>query len=166
MLGEVLAEAGLDAGYEVSWLPSYGPEMRSGTSNCHVRLSSVAIDSPLVSRPNVLLALNEPSLRKFLPGVQPGGMVLYNSEQLPEDCARPDVRMVALPFTELADQLGNAKAANIVMLGALLEATDLLEQERVIGALRRKVKSQRWYELDLAALAKGREEVRKAGSFS
>jgi Pyruvate/2-oxoacid:ferredoxin oxidoreductase gamma subunit len=166
MLGEVLAEAGLDAGYEVSWLPSYGPEMRSGTSNCHVRLSSVAIDSPLVSRPNVLLALNEPSLRKFLPGVQPGGMVLYNSEQLPEDCVRPDVRMVALPFTELADQLGNAKAANIVMLGALLEATGLLDEERVIGALRRKVKSQRWYELDLAALAKGREEVRKAGSFS
>jgi 2-oxoisovalerate ferredoxin oxidoreductase beta subunit len=161
MLGEVLAEAGLDAGYEVSWLPSYGPEMRSGTSNCHVRLSSAAIDSPLVSRPDVLLALNEPSLRKFLPTVVPGGTVLYNSEHLPEDCARPDVRMVAMPFTELADQLGNAKAANIVMLGALLETMDLLDQERVIGALRRKVKSQKWFDLDLAALAKGREEVRK-----
>jgi Pyruvate/2-oxoacid:ferredoxin oxidoreductase gamma subunit len=158
----MLAEAGLDAGYEVSWLPSYGPEMRSGTSNCHVRLSSAAIDSPLVSRPDVLLALNEPSLRKFLPTVEPGGTVLYNSEQLPEDCARPDVRMVTMPFTELADQLGNSKAANIVMLGALLEATDLLDEERVIGALRRKVKSQKWFELDLAALAKGREEVRKA----
>jgi 2-oxoisovalerate ferredoxin oxidoreductase beta subunit len=162
MLGEVLAEAGLDAGYEVSWLPSYGPEMRSGTSNCHVRLSSAAIDSPLVSRPDVLLALNEPSLRKFLPGVEPGGTVLYNSEQLPEDCARPDVRIVTMPFSELADQLGNSKAANIVMLGALLETTDLLDEERVIGALRRKVKSQKWFELDLAALAKGREEVRKA----
>jgi 2-oxoisovalerate ferredoxin oxidoreductase beta subunit len=161
MLGEVLAEAGLDAGYEVSWLPSYGPEMRSGTSNCHVRLSSAAIDSPLVSRPNVLLALNEPSLRKFLHSVEPGGIVLYNSKQLPEDCARPDVRMVTMPFTELADQLGNAKAANIVMLGALLETTDLLDQERVTGALRRKVKSQKWFELDLAALAKGREELRK-----
>jgi 2-oxoisovalerate ferredoxin oxidoreductase beta subunit len=161
MLGEVLAEAGLDAGYEVSWLPSYGPEMRSGTSNCHVRLSSAAIDSPLVSRPDVLLALNEPSLRKFLPAVVPGGTVLYNSEHVPEDCARPDVRMVAMPFTELADQLGNAKAANIVMLGALLETMDLLDQGRVIGALRRKVKSQKWFDLDLAALAKGREEVRK-----
>ena len=161
MLGEVLAEAGLESGYEVSWLPSYGPEMRSGTSNCHVRLSSDAIDSPLVSRPNVLLALNEPSLRKFLHAVEPGGIILYNSEQLPEDCARPDVRTVTMPFTELADQLGNSKAANIVMLGALLEATDLLDQERVTGALRRKVKSQRWFELDLAALAKGREEVRK-----
>jgi 2-oxoisovalerate ferredoxin oxidoreductase beta subunit len=161
MLGEVLAEAALDAGYEVSWLPSYGPEMRSGTSNCHVRLSSEAIDSPLVSRPNVLLALNEPSLRKFLPAVEPGGIILYNSGQLPEDCARPDVRTVTMPFTELADQLGNSKAANIVMLGALLEATDLLDQERVTVALRRKVKSQKWFELDLAALAKGREEVRK-----
>ena len=164
MLGEVLAEAALDAGYEVSWLPSYGPEMRSGTSNCHVRLSSVAIDSPLVSRPNVLLALNEPSLRKFLHSVEPGGIILYNSEQLPEDCARSDVRMVTMPFTELADQLGNAKAANIVMLGALLETTGLLDQERVTGALRRKVKSQKWFELDLAALAKGREDLRKASS--
>jgi len=162
MLGEVLAEAGLDAGYEVSWLPSYGPEMRSGTSNCHVRLSSKPIDSPLVSRPDVLLALNEPSLRKFLPGVVPGGLVLYNSEHPPEDCVRPDVRMVPMPFTELADQLGSSKAANIAMLGALLETTDLLEQERVTSALRKKVKSQKWFDLDLAALAKGREEVRKA----
>jgi Pyruvate/2-oxoacid:ferredoxin oxidoreductase gamma subunit len=96
--------------------------------------------------------------------VVPGGLVLYNSEHLPEDCARPDIRMVTMPFTELADQLGNAKAANIVMLGALLEATDLLDQERVIGALRRKVKSQKWFDLDLAALAKGREEVRKSAS--
>ena len=95
MLGEVLAEAGLESGYEVSWLPSYGPEMRSGTSNCHVRLSSGLIDSPLVSRPNVLLAMNEPSLRKFLPAVEPGGLVLYNGAALPEDCGRADVRFVA-----------------------------------------------------------------------
>ena len=74
LLGEVLAEAGLEAGLEVSWLPSYGPEMRSGTSNCQVRLSHKSIDSPLVSRPNVLIAMNEPSLRKFLPAVKPGGM--------------------------------------------------------------------------------------------
>src|SRR6185295_20352909 len=88
MLGEVLAESGLDAGQEVSWLPSYGPEMRSGTSNCQVRLSTRPIDSPLVSRPNVLLALNEPSLRKFLPALEAGGIVLYNASSLPEDCAR------------------------------------------------------------------------------
>jgi 2-oxoisovalerate ferredoxin oxidoreductase beta subunit len=161
MLGEVLAEAGLDAGYEVSWLPSYGPEMRSGTSNCHVRIGSKPVDSPIVSRPNVLLALNEPSLRKFLPTVEPGAMVLYNATELPEDCRRADIRAIAMPFTSLADGLGSAKAANIVMLGALLEAAGPLEEEYVVGALRGKVKSQRWFDLDMAALQLGRKEVRE-----
>jgi 2-oxoisovalerate ferredoxin oxidoreductase beta subunit len=160
MLGEVLAEAGLEAGYEVSWLPSYGPEMRSGTSNCHVRLANHAIDSPLVSRPNVLLALNEPSLRKFLHAVEEGGLVLYNGTEIPADCVRRDVRMVVLPFTQLADELGATKVGNIVMLGALLEATGMLEQDRVVGALKRLV-SPRFFELDLNALARGRKEFRE-----
>jgi 2-oxoisovalerate ferredoxin oxidoreductase beta subunit len=163
MLGEVLAEAGLDAGYEVSWLPSYGPEMRSGTSNCHVRLGNHAIDSPLVSRPNVLLALNEPSLRKFLPAVEEGGIVLYNGGEIPGDCVRRDVRMVALPFTELADEVGSTKVGNVVMLGALLEATDMLQQDRVAGALKRLV-HPRFFDLDLAALARGRKEFRESAS--
>jgi 2-oxoisovalerate ferredoxin oxidoreductase beta subunit len=163
MLGEVLAEAGLESGYEVSWLPSYGPEMRSGTSNCHVRLSNHPIDSPLVSRPNVLLALNEPSLRKFLPSVETGGVVLYNGPALPEDCARPDVQVVAKPFMQLADELGSSKVGNIIMLGALLETTSLLDEEQVTGALRRLVKSDRWFDLDVIALERGREEVRKSG---
>ena len=163
MLGEVLAEAGLEAGYEVSWLPSYGPEMRSGTSNCHVRLANHAIDSPLVSRPNVLLALNEPSLRKFLPAVEEGGIVLYNGSEIPADCVRRDVRTVALPFTQLADELGATKVGNIVMLGALLEATGMLEQDRVVGALKRLV-NPRFFELDLAALARGRKEFRESAS--
>ena len=160
MLGEVLAEAGLESGYEVSWLPSYGPEMRSGTSNCHVRLSSAPIDSPLVSKPNVLLAMNEPSLRKFLPAVETGGLVLYNDSATPEGCTRADVRIVARPFTEIADRLGASKVANIVMLGSLLEAAGLLEQERVTAALRRLVKSDRWYQLDVQALDRGREAIR------
>jgi 2-oxoisovalerate ferredoxin oxidoreductase beta subunit len=165
MLGEVLAEAGLESGYEVSWLPSYGPEMRSGTSNCHVRLSNTAIDSPLVSRPNVLLAMNEPSLRKFLPAVEPGGLVLYNAAALPEDCGRADVRFVVRPFTEMADQLGASKVGNIVMLGSLLEAAGVLDQERVVGALRRLVKSDRWFQMDLAALDRGRETVKKDDDY-
>jgi len=165
MLGEILAEAGLEAGYEVSWLPSYGPEMRSGTSNCHVRISSQPIDSPLVTHPNVLLAMNEPSLRKFLPAVDPGALVLYNGAEVPEGCARADVHLVALPFTQLADDLGASKVANIVMLGALLEATALLDQERVIGALHHIVKNSRWFDLDVAALARGRDEVRQADDY-
>jgi 2-oxoisovalerate ferredoxin oxidoreductase beta subunit len=164
MLGEVLAEAGLEAGYDVSWLPSYGPEMRSGTSNCQVRIGSRPIDSPLVSRPNVLLALNEPSLRKFLPAVEEGATVLYNGAEVPPGCSRPDVRLFALPFTHLADELGASKVANIVMLGALLEATAILDEERVIGALRHLVKNQKFFELDLAALARGREELRRVSA--
>lgn len=164
MLGEVLAEAGLEAGYAVSWLPSYGPEMRSGTSNCHVRIARHEIDSPLVSRPNVLLALNEPSLRKFLPAVEPAGVVIYNGKELPDGCTRDDVRMAAIPVTEIADAMGSGKVANIVMLGALLEMAELVDEDRVVGALRRLVKSEKYLELDLAALARGRQEGSKVAS--
>jgi 2-oxoisovalerate ferredoxin oxidoreductase beta subunit len=160
MLGQVLAEAGLDAGLEVSWLPSYGPEMRSGTSNCHVRIATHEIDSPLVSKPNVLMALNEPSLHKFVDSVQPGGWVLYNAAELPEHNFRSDVNYIVRPFTEIADKLGDARAANIVMLGALLEATGLLEEARIDSALQRLVKTERWLDLDRRALKAGRSEVK------
>ncbi len=161
MLGEVLAEAGLGAGLEVSWLPSYGPEMRSGTSNCHVRLSTHAIDSPLVSSPNVLLAMNEPSLDKFIGSLQPGGWLFYNGTALGERTAGSGVNAVVLPFTQIADELGDARAGNIVMLGALLEATGILEKEYVEAALARHVKSQRWLEIDLRALERGRQAFRE-----
>ena len=160
MLGQVLAEAGLDAGLAVSWLPSYGPEMRSGTSNCHVRLSTHEIDSPLVSKPNVLLALNEPSLHKFVNAVEPGGWVFYNGTSLPDGTARKDVHYVVQPFTEIADKVGDTRVGNIVMLGALLEAANVIEESRIDSALQRLVKSERWLQLDRQALAAGREAAR------
>lgn len=156
LLGQLIAEAGMDCGLEVAWLPSYGPEMRSGTSNCHVRLASKPVDSPLVTRSNVLLAMNEPSLRKFLPEVEQGGLVLYNGRTVPEGCRREGVRMVALPFAEMADSIGGAKAGNMVMLGALLALHPVLAEEKIDGALKRLVKTERWLELDRAALACGR----------
>jgi len=161
LLGEVLAEAGLDAGLEVSWLPSYGPEMRSGTSNCHVRLSNETIDSPLVTSPNILVAMNEPSLRKFDKSVRPGGWVIYNGEEFPADCAREDVRVLALPFTQVAHELGDARACNMVMLGALLEIANGLPQSSIDAALRRLVKNTKWFALDERALARGRELLRE-----
>jgi 2-oxoisovalerate ferredoxin oxidoreductase beta subunit len=162
LLGEVLAEAGLDAGLEVSWLPSYGPEMRSGTSNCHVRVSKHPIDSPLVTVPNLLVAMNEPSLRKFDLSVKPGGWVIYNGDLFPAECERTDVNVLALNFTRAADELGDARAANMVMLGALLEITGGLPQPSIDAALRRLVKSDRWYQLDLLALARGRTLYRES----
>lgn len=162
LLGEVLAEAGLDAGMEVSWLPSYGPEMRSGTSNCHVRLARHPIDSPLVVRPDVLVAMNEPSLHKFYETVRPGGWVLYNGEALPTGCDRSDIHVLARPFTHIADELGDPRAQNMIMLGALLECTDVLTQESVDEALRHLVKSAKWLELDDRAIARGRQLLRES----
>jgi 2-oxoisovalerate ferredoxin oxidoreductase beta subunit len=161
LLGEVLAEAGLDAGLEVSWLPSYGPEMRSGTSNCHVRLSRHTIDSPLVTSPTVLVAMNEPSLRKFDKSVRAGGWVIYDGDEFPADCERDGVQVLARPFTQIADELGDKRAANMVMLGAVLEIAGVLPQASIDDALRRLVKSSRWVELDERALARGRELYRK-----
>jgi 2-oxoisovalerate ferredoxin oxidoreductase beta subunit len=161
LLGEFLAEAGLSAGYHVSWLPSYGPQMRSGTSNCHVRISAVPIDSPVVSRPNVLIALNEPSLRKFLLSMEPGGLVLYNADRVPVDCAGNGVRITPIASTAIADGLGSAKVGNMVMLGALLEATGLLPDSALDRALHRLVTRESWYELDRAALQAGRAAVRR-----
>jgi 2-oxoisovalerate ferredoxin oxidoreductase beta subunit len=160
LLGEILAEAGLDAGLEVSWLPSYGPEMRSGTSNCHVRLASQPIDSPLVTIPEVLVAMNEPSLHKFYASVRPGGWIIYNGDTYPTECARDDIHVVARSFTHLAADLGNAKAANMVMLGALLQATNVLPEASIAAALHRMIKNPKWVELDERALSLGRNLLR------
>ncbi|MGB6130706.1 MAG: 2-oxoacid:acceptor oxidoreductase family protein [Acidobacteriaceae bacterium] len=162
LLGEVLAEAGLDAGLEVSWLPSYGPEMRSGTSNCHVRIAREPIDSPLVTHPDVLVAMNEPSLHKFAASVRPGGWILYNADAVPPECAPKGVHVLALPFTHIADALGDPRAANMVMLGALLEIARDLPESCVHAALGRLVKSPRWLELDARALDRGRDLLREA----
>ena len=162
LLGEMLAEAGLSAGYDVSWLPSYGPEMRSGTSNCNVRLSTEAIDSPIVSRPDILIAMNEPSLHKFYGAIRSGGWVIYNGISLPSECTREDVRVIARPFDLLANGLGETRAANMVMLGALLEATDVLTEENIDDVLGLMVKSSRWLEIDRKAIALGRNSVREA----
>jgi 2-oxoisovalerate ferredoxin oxidoreductase beta subunit len=162
LLGEVLAEAGLHAGLEVSWLPSYGPEMRSGTSNCHVRLARELIDSPLVAHPDVLVAMNEPSLHKFSAAVRPGGWIFYNGDTVPKECEREDVHILARPFMRVADELGDGRAGNMVILGALLEATAALPQASVDAALGQLVKSPRWLTLDERALARGRELLRES----
>jgi 2-oxoisovalerate ferredoxin oxidoreductase beta subunit len=164
LLGEVLAEAGLDAGFEVSWLPSYGPEMRSGTSNCHVRISRHTIDSPMVASPSLLAAMNEPSLRKFVKDVKPGGWVIYNGEEFPADCEQKGVHVLARNYLQIANELGNPRACNMVMLGALLEIAGVLQTANIEAALRQLVKP-RWMELNQHAIKLGgeiaREERRK-----
>jgi Pyruvate/2-oxoacid:ferredoxin oxidoreductase gamma subunit len=108
--------------------------------------------------------MNEPSLHKFYAGVQPGGWILYNGETVPVECGRQDVHMLARPFTRLADELGNPRAGNMIMLGALLEITAVLPEASIDAALRRLVKHPKWVNLDLQALAKGRELYRESSA--
>lgn len=161
LLGQILAEMGMREGKEVSWLPSYGPEMRSGSAHCHVCLSSKRIGSPLIEHPDVLVAMNEISLRKFALSVVPGGMVLYNRRTVPADMEIPNVRVLRIPASELADQLGAAKVGNIVMLGALLELTGALSWATAETVLRGTVKNSDLLALDLRALHAGRDFVQQ-----
>ncbi len=159
LMGIVLAEMGMREGMEVSWLPSYGPEMRSGSAHCHVCLAKERIGSPLVAHPEVLVAMNEQSLRKFAPTVAPGGLILYNRDRLPEDFAEPNARVVCLPASEIADKLGSAKVANVVMLGALLEDTECLSPETAMAVIEETVKKPNLVKLNREALQAGRSFV-------
>ena len=156
LLGQLLAEVGMREGLEVSWLPSYGPEMRSGSAHCHVCLSKDRIGSPLLSRPQILIAMNEISLRKFAAEVAPGGIILYAREKLPEDFAIPQAQVICIPASEIADKLGSAKVANVVILGALLEETECLSAATAMKVLEAKVKNPTLLELDRKALDAGR----------
>jgi len=156
LLGQLLAEMGMREGLEVSWLPSYGPEMRSGSAHCHICLSKERIGSPVLSRPQVLVAMNEISLRKFCAQVAPGGTILYGRERLPDDLTIPQAQVVCIPASEIADKLGSAKVANIVLMGALLEETECLSAATAMQVLERKVKNPALLELDRKALDAGR----------
>lgn len=159
LLGQLIAEMGMREQMEVSWLPSYGPEMRSGSAHCHVSISHERIGSPLITHPQVLVAMNELSLRKFAPAVAPGGVIIYNRDRLPEDLAIEHARVLCVPASEIADAIGSAKVANVVMLGALLEETECLPAETAMAVLQDTVRNAAILELDRKALNAGREYV-------
>ena len=155
VLGLVLAEAGMRQGYNVSWLPSYGPEMRGGTANCHVILSDVSVGSPLVSRPTVLIAQNRPSLERFEPDVIPGGLILYESSLIDVAPQRDDVRVLPVPSAKLADALGDTRVSNMITLGALIEHTGAVSKEAVLQALPVALPRKEFVELNKKAVEAG-----------
>ncbi len=160
-MGVALAEAGMRAGRQVSWLPSYGPEMRGGTANCHVTISDRPIGSPLVSETDVLVAMNRPSLEKFQSDVRPDGLILYDSSLISGVTLREDVEVIAIPATEIADQLGSSKVANVVMLGAYLAFSNLLADHILLEAVNEKAHSRPGLaEFNTKAFAAGKEFVR------
>jgi len=156
LLGQLLIEAGMREGLEVSWLPSYGPEMRSGSAHCHVCLSKARIGSPLVQHPDVLIAMNEISLRKFAPAVRPDGLIIYNGRAVPAGLPPLPARVHCVPAAEIADKLGSTKVANIVLMGALLEETGCLEFGTAAATIAEKIKKVALAEINRKALESGR----------
>ena len=130
-IGKNLAEAGMAEGLNVTWAPSYGPEMRGGTANCSVVLSTERVGSPVFARPSELIVLNLPSLLKFQDDVQPGGMIFVNSSVIEEKVERQDVTTYYVPCSEIAEKVGNPKASNMVMLGAYVAGTKVLKAETI-----------------------------------
>ncbi len=141
--GQLLAHAGMIEGKEVAWIPSYGPEMRGGTANCGVTISDEPISSPIVTEPTVLIVMNGPSLDKFENDVVPGGYILINSSIVNRDVKRQDVTVLKIPANEIAEEIGNLKVANNVILGALIELTGVVSVDSVIESLKKVLPPRR-----------------------
>ena len=133
--GQILAFAGMDQGKEVTWMPSYGPEMRGGTANCTVIIADEEIGSPTVRNPKGVLVLNLPSLEKYEPQVSPGGVLIINSSLVNRGAERRDLSALLIPAQEIAETIGNKRLMNIVMLGALLQMLPILTLEHIEQAL-------------------------------
>jgi len=146
--GQVLAYAAMDSGYEVTWFPSYGPEMRGGTANCTVIIADEEIGSPLVAHPKVLIALNAPSLDRFEPQVQPDGLIVANASLLNRDIARTDVTAVSIRANHIAEELGDRRMANMVMLGATLPNLSVLTLDQIKTALKEHLPARKHHLLE------------------
>lgn len=133
--GQVLAFAAMDTGHDVTWMPSYGPEMRGGTANCTVVIADEEIGSPTVKHPRAAVVMNLPSLDKFEPLVAPGGVLIVNSSLVDRDPVRKDITWVMIPAQEIAETIGPRRLLNVVMLGALLEKLPILSMDELKAAL-------------------------------
>ena len=162
-IGKTLAEAGMKEGKDVSWLPSYGPEMRGGTANCCVVISSEPIICPIVLEPTELIAMNLPSLLKFEPTVVPNGTVFVNSSIIQEKVQRTDLRAIYVPCLEIAQELGNLEVANMVMLGAYIEVAHAVTVDTVMDNLKLMFGERKAHLLPInrQAIERGMECVRE-----
>lgn len=134
--GMLLAHAGMLEDKQVAWIPSYGPEMRGGTANCGITLADEEISSPLVTEPTTLIVMNRPSLEKFENEVVPGGRILINSSLVDCDVKRQDVLVMKIPANEMAEEIGNPRVANNIILGALIRLTNVVTIDSVVESLK------------------------------
>ena len=149
LIGQLIAKTAIRDGYEVSWMPSYGPEMRGGEANCAVVVSDEPIGSPLVSEPTVLVAMNKPSLVKFMPKMPAGGTLLYNASLIEGVELRNDIKAIAVNCNEIAEELNNSRVSNMVMLGAVQAATDIVTMDNLVETLRDWLGEKRAAMLDI-----------------
>ena len=145
-LGMTLAYAGMVENKEISWMPSYGPEMRGGTANCIVILSENKISSPILSQFDSAIVLNQPSMDKFAPRIKPGGLLLYESGNIFKPATRTDIDIIGIPATTEALMMKNAKTMNMIMLGAYLQLKPVVQNDSILEALA-KVLPEKYHHL-------------------
>lgn len=142
-VGQLLAYAGMAEGLNVTWIPSYGPEMRGGTAHCFVTISEKQIGSPVVRYPQVAVLFNQPSFEKYEPLVAEGGLLAANSSLVVWQSLRKDIESLYIPASDIADELGNTRLANVVMLGAVLTRYPILPLAAIRRALEQHIPSNR-----------------------
>lgn len=152
--GKYLVYAGMNAGLNVSWLPSYGPEMRGGTANCSVVISDGSIGSPIVVSPDTLVVMNRPSLDKFEKNLKSKGLLILDLDIVNREPVRKDIEVIAIPAQTFAKQLGNKRIANMILLGVLISKTKIVSIETILNTLREHGKEE-FYELNRAAVEMG-----------
>lgn len=161
--GQVLAYAAMDKGKHVTWIPSYGPEMRGGTANCTVIIADEEIGSPLVRNPQAVIAMNMPSFDKYEPLIVKGGLLIVNASLVDRSLQRQDIHAVSIPANEIAETLGDKRMTNIVMVGALLSHLPVLPLKAIEDALRDHLpeRHQKLLNLNFESLRAGAEFSRK-----
>lgn len=157
--GQLLAYAGMDSGRHVTWIPSYGPEMRGGTANCTVVISDDPVGAPIVSRPEIAVALNLPSFEKYEPLVREGGLLVVNSAIVAAETEREEIEAVYVPANTIAEEAGSTKMLNVAAVGALLARRPVLSLEDVEQALRNHLPQSKAHllEANIDVLRKGYE---------
>lgn len=157
-IGKLLAYSVMKTGKHVTWIPSYGPEMRGGTANCTIVISDEEIGSPVITSPQALIIMNNPSLEVFESRLQSRGMLFLNTSLITRQASRRDIDVIAIPANDIATEVGEKKAANMVMLGAYVAKTRVVSKEAVLEGLRELFgKKSEFLDVNVRAFEKGME---------
>ncbi|MDF2790419.1 MAG: pyruvate/ketoisovalerate oxidoreductase, gamma subunit [Neobacillus sp.] len=159
-MGQLIAYAGMLEGKGVSWLPSYGPEQRGGTANCAVVVSDEPVGSPLVTNPSTAIVLNNPSFEKFEHSVRPGGLLIINSSLVTKVSERSDIEIIEITATDIAADLGNARVANMILLGAFIERTKVVTSDSIIESLKKVLSKEKHHLIEV-----NKQAINKGASF-